>query len=241
MQFASHASDQDIVDQTRYLCRIPLTDTTTYHINDITRHVNAALEEIIGMILNADGNWEWDDTNQTDLPEGLGTLVAAQQDYTFSSEYLGIKQVKVLDNDGDWSIVKPLDQFRDNFDGIAIEEYFTATGFPEYYDIIGDTIRLYPAPSATDVTLASGLKVHFQRTADLFTTSDTTQEPGIPSPYHILLCYMAALPYCINRNKDVVAWLEKQITEGKAALLKHFGNRDKDRRKIMTNNPINYI
>src|SRR3990167_8704954 len=115
MIFAGHASDQDIVDQTRFLCRIPLTDTTTYHINDITRHVNTSLEELIGMILNADGNWEWDDTNQTDLPEGRGTLIEAQQDYTFNSEYLGIKLVKVLNNNGDWQIVKPLDEFRDNF------------------------------------------------------------------------------------------------------------------------------
>ena len=240
MQYQSHATNQDIVSEVKALCDV--TDTTSYPIADITRRVNAGLEELVAEIINADGTWEYDDTNWTDLPVGTGTLIEAQESYSFATEYLQITAIKVKDQAGNWQLVKPIDQFADaeGFNGIAIEEYFPATGLPRYYDILGDTIRLYPAPTATQVTLSAGLKVHFKRTADLFTTTDTTQEPGLPSPYHILLTYYAAIPYCMSYKKDRVPWLEKKWMEGKKSLIQFYSRREKDRRKVMTMKRIQF-
>ena len=89
--------------------------------------------------------------------------------------------------------------------------------------------------------MTAGLRIWFQRTADLFTTTDTTQQPGIPSPFHILLCYYAAIPYAMAYKKDRVAWLEKKWDEGVKDMMKHFGKREKDKRQIMTMAPINHI
>src|SRR3990167_1779199 len=218
-------------------------DTTSYIAADLLRRVNTGLETLVGKIINADGTWEYDDTNYTDLPVGTGTLVEAQESYSFSSEYLQVQAIKVKDVNGNWNIVENIDQFND-ISGIAIEEYFSATGLPLYYDILGDTIRLYPAPTSTVVTLASGLKIHFKRTADLFTSAQVTtgtKEPGLPSPYHVLLSYFAAIPYCALYKKDRVAWLEKKWDEGILEVIKHYSHREKDRRKIMTMGKINYI
>ena len=85
MQFNTHATEQDLVSETRRLCD---ADSTSYHINDVTRRINAALEELIADIITADGTWQYDDTNHTTLPRGKGTLVEGQEAYSFASEYL---------------------------------------------------------------------------------------------------------------------------------------------------------
>ena len=245
MQFAGHATSQDLVSETRDLVD---ANSTSYPIAALTRRINEGYELLIGKILEADGDWQWDDTNYTELPRGTGTLVEGQETYAFASEYLNIHMIEILDNASPAKFykLKPIDSM--NLGDISPEEYFglesngdPRKGKPEYYDKVGDTIILYPAPAATSVTLASGIRIWFQRTADLFTTTDTTQEPGLPSPYHVLLCYYGAIPYAMSYKKDRVAWLEKKWDEGIKDMIAHFGKREKDKRKIMTMKAINYI
>lgn len=221
-------SSAGIVDEIDALCD---SDSTSYPLASKIRRVNAAYEELIGDIINSDGTWEWDDTNHSDLPVGTGNLVNAQETYSFASEYLEIRQVKVKNASGDWIVLKPID-YRDYKD-IAIEEAFAATGMPEYYDIVGDTIKLYPAPATASVTLTAGLKIHFTRTGDLFTTSDTTKSPGLPSTHHVILAYMAAIPFCMTYKKDRVALYQEKVRDMKRTLLLHYGRREKDVPKIM--------
>ena len=242
MQLTGHANNLDLVSETRDLCD---ADSTSYALAKIVRRINAGLELLIGKIISADGRWQWDDTNFSTLPRGTGTLVEGQSTYSFAAEYLDIQMIEVLrDSSPDvWVKLKPIDSLE--LGGLSPSEYFglesngdQKKGMPEYYDKWGDTIILYPAPAAANVTLTSGLRVWFTRTADLFTTSDTTQEPGIPSPYHILLTYYAAIPYCMAYKPDRVAWLNKQWIDGTADLIKYMGRRAKDERKVMTPKPI---
>ena len=95
MQFNSHATNQDLVSEARDLVD---ADSTSYPIAAVTRRINIGYETLIGKILEADGDWQWDDTNYTNLPRGTGTLVEGQESYSFSSEYLNIQMVEVLDN-----------------------------------------------------------------------------------------------------------------------------------------------
>lgn len=238
MQYNSHATNQDIVSEVYSLCD---ADSTSYPIATVTRRVNAGLEMLIAKILGADGQWEWDDTNYTTKPRGTGDLVEGQEAYSFSAEYLSIRQVEVLNvaSPAMYIKLKPIQDLE--LDDQSPQEYFglesdgsPKKGMPEYYDKEGDTITLYPAPTATNVTLSSGLRVWFQRTADLFTTTDTTQEPGIPSPYHILLAYYASIPYCASYKRDRVAWLEKKWDEGVRDMLDFFNKRAKDERTVIT-------
>ena len=223
-------------------------DINSYPLADVTRNMNLCLEELVGDILNADGRWEWDDTNQTNLPRGTGTLVEGQESYSFASEYLKIQMIEILrDSSPDqYTKLKPISSL--DLGGLSPQEYFgqesngdPKKGVPEYYDKLGDTIFLYPAPAAASgVTLAAGLRVWFQRTADLFTTSDTTQEPGLPSPYHVLLPYYAAIVFCNSYKKDRVAWLEKKYDQGLKKMLTFFGKREEDDQGIISGFKINY-
>lgn len=228
----------DINTEARLLCD---ATTTSYTDANLLRRVNTALETLVAKIIMASGTWDYDDTNYTDLPVGKGTLVEGQSSYSFASNYLQIKNIKVLDKDGtSWRLLEPIDQSQADY---ALEDDLITDGFPTAYDKVGDTINLYPAPTATSVTLANGIKIEFKRTASIFTSAEVTtgtKEPGIASPYHITVAKMAALPYCKSYKKDRVAQLERDIQVETEEMIKHYSQRERDSRKIITMAGINY-
>ena len=227
----------DLNQEIRDLCD---ADTTSYTAATLLRRVNNALEMLVGKIINADGHWQYDDTNYTDLPVGTGNLVSGQSSYSFSSEYLDILEVMILTTGDIYQRITPFDpsemnQSWDEWVGSATGTI--PNGFPQYYDKVGDSIRFDRSPTATHATLTSGLKVRFKRTADLFTSAQVTtgtKVPGIASPYHQLIAYMAAIPYCMSYKKDRVALYEKKVDEMTKDMIDFYTRREKDDRPVMT-------
>jgi hypothetical protein len=221
----------DLNAEARSLCD---ADTTSYPAAALLRRINEAYEQVVGWLINADGTWQFDDTNNTDLPIGTQTLVAGQSAYTFNDKFLQLLEVQIKDDEGNFRIIQPIDQ-REYSDESPLEEDFETNGFPQYYDKVSDdTIKLYPAPATADCTLTNGLKIKFKRTAAIFTSDEVTtgtKVPGFASPYHYILSYMAALPYCMSYKKDRVALYEKRVGELKAELIKLYSAREKDKRK----------
>ena len=212
-------------------------DSTSYPAAAVLRRGNNALENLVAIIINADGTWQFDDTNHGDEPVGTGLLVEAQESYTFAARYLQIEAIEILPKDSTrYRRIRPIDHANIP-SGLSVDEYFSATGFPEFYDKVGDTIRLYPAPVADSVTLIKGLKVWFKRTIDLTTSAEQTTGTkivGIATPFHELISQMIALPYAMSYKKDRVAGLRGLIADGKKELVKHYSYREKDARDIMT-------
>ena len=207
----------------------------------LLRRINNAYEEIVGEIIQADGTWQFDDTNYGTHPIGTTTLVSGQRDYSFDTTMLNIERVEVMDNSGNYYVLKPLD--KSDID-IATTEFNETNGRPEYYDKNGSSVILYPAPDAgVSVTLSAGLKVYFQRTADLFTSAQVTtgtKVPGFASPYHQILCYMVAIPHCMTYKKDRVRDYQIRVAEIKKSIIEHYSRREKDIRKVMTMEGICY-
>jgi len=227
----------DINSEARALCS---ATTTSYTAPDLLRRVNSAYEEVVALILGADGRWQFDDTNFTDFPIATTTMVESQNDYSFDVTHLEIERVEVLDSSSLWHTVNPIDISQV---GVAIPEYQKNDGLPTQYDKNGSSIVLYPAPTASSVTLASGLKVYFKRTADLFTAGQVTtgtKVPGFASPYHVILAYMAAIPYCEVYKKDRVSALMTKVDTLKRDLIKHYSRREQDRRKILSPSGIKH-
>jgi len=242
MQLTGETNNLDLTSEIDLLCD---SDSRSYKLQDKVRRINYSLEELVGEIIVADGTWEFDDTNFTDLPVGKETLVEGQESYTFTNEYLAIQAIEILNVDNTYVRIKNLDHTE--LGGLSPQEYFgvdssgvALKGFPNYYDLVGDTFRLYPSPTSTDVTLTNGVRVWFKRTVDLFTTSDTTQEPGLPSPYHHILAYMAAIPYCMSYKKDRVALYQNKVDKMKTKLLAFYGQREKDKKKIFRTRFIHF-
>ena len=251
MQFYDATNKQGIAQEIDRLC--DSTDTSYTRV-DKTSRVNNALEELVSDIINADGTWQFDDTNQTDLPIGTFNLVEGQETYSlpsFASGFLQIEAIEILDSDGNtYRRIKAID-INELPGKLGPDEYFGVTsagnpqiGYPQWYDLQGDTITLYPSPTSTSVTLTAGGKIWFKRRPVLFTvasnTNADTQQPGLPSTHHILLAYMAAIPYCMSFKKDRVVWLTNKVIEMKATLMKHYAFREKDKKKKFSPRAINF-
>ncbi len=225
------ATITDINAECRDLCD---TDTTGYTAAALLRRINEAYEKVAAFIIGCDGLWQWDDSNYTNFPVGTTTLVNSQNDYAFDSAMLEIERVEVLDSGSIWHLLSPIDISQVSE---AMDEFQKNDGLPIYYDKKGSSVVLYPAPATGSVTLAAGLKVHFKRTASIFTAAEVTtgtKEPGFASPFHYILAYIAAIPYCMKYKKDRVALYEVKVQEYFKLIEDHYGRREQDRRKRIT-------
>lgn len=232
------ATITDINILTRFLCDATSTQYTDANLLITT---NQAYEETDSDILKADGRWQFDDSNFTTFPIATTTLISGQKDYSFDVSLLRILKVEVMDKNGKYYIVNPID-FRD-ISG-SITEYQSTSGAPQEYDVQGSSIVLYPAPdNGVSVTLAAGLKVYFQRTADIFTSAQVstgTKVPGFASPFHNILSYKAAIPFCIKYKPERVAALESKVERMRQEMIDFYSHRDKDEVQALTMAPIRH-
>lgn len=250
----------DIQTETRDLVD---ADTTSYPAPIMLIRNNTAMEEIDNLILTADGHWKFDDANNSDYPDGVAlliTLVSAQKSYLMDVSIIKVLGAAVQLNTGIWrkllafdaetdlgststplSFV-PLVAFGPTFDRA---EFLKTPGLPQYYDLNGQYMRLYPAPdNGISVTLVNGLKIYAQRTAQLFTTADVTtgtKVPGFNSQFHSLVSYKSALPYAQKYKAGRVPFLMQEIARKEAALVAFYSKRDKDYRPIMAGRKIRYL
>lgn len=224
MQFNSEANNLDLYSDARYWCGISASDTTTYPLADFTRNANFGLDRAVALIQRADNVWEWDDTNQTDLPIATTTLVADQQDYGLAVTHLKLLRVRVKDAAGNYRVLPQINR-RDLHDS----QLTAPSGMPRGYDVLGNSIFLYPKPAASAVTTSQGLELQFQRGASYFTTSDTTKTPGFATQFHRLVSLYAALDYCNIKDLDKRAKkIEANIAKMEADLLDFYSSRDAD-------------
>ncbi len=227
----------DIVNEIYALCD---ADSTSYPAATMLRRMNAAYEKTVGKIMCQDGNWEFDDTNYTSFPRATTTLVVGQKDYTFDVSHLAIESVQVMDENGDYYYLSPIS--KDDY-SIPLDEYYSTNGRPEVYDKDGGSVLIYPGPAAGNVTLALGLLVHFRRTADIFTSAQVTtgaKIPGFASPFHMIICYEAAIPFCMSYKKDRIALYEKKSMDLMAECLAFYARRERDVRNVMSNQNISF-
>lgn len=221
MQFNSHADNADLYSDARFWCGIANTDTTSYPLVDFTRNANFALDRAVALVMKSDGKWQYDDTNNTDLPIATTSLVASQQDYGLAVTHLKVQRVRIKDQQGNWITLDPIDR-RDLTDS----QLTAAAGDPKKYDKVGNSFFLHPKPSYAS---SSGLEVQFQRGASYFITTDTTKTPGFATHFHRLVSLYAALDYCeVNSLDKRAAKIRANIQVLEAELVTHYSSRDAD-------------
>lgn len=218
---------------------------TSYSRLDKTSEINQAYERVVSWLINADGTWQFDDSNKTDQPRATFNLTEGQEPYTFASDYLQIEAMDVRKSATDpWVRLISLDH--SELGELTPEEYFGVDssgnpnkGIPTHFDMFtDDSFRLYPAPAAASMTLASGARVWFKRSPTAFTatsaTTDDSTNPGFATPFHEILAYMASIPYCAKYKKDRVALYTNDVERIKRDLITHYSYREKYKRKILT-------
>lgn len=189
-----------------------------------TNRINRAFDRYVFLAMSADGRWQWDDNNYTDMSIGLTSLVATQRTYTFALEHLEVEKVLVMDNTGNWKILTPIDQ--DDKDAVEyMENNGNRTGIPTKYDKRGDTIFLDVTPN---YDMTNGLKVFFKRGASYFVSTDTTKVPGYASIFHKYLSLHASMTYTIDRIMPQAKNLFDLVTQEEKDIQSYYSRRNKD-------------
>ena len=248
MVFNDTTTSQGIVQDTYFEVN---ADANTYSVADVTRNANAALDNVVAMILGSDGIWQFDSTNSTDIPIGTTGLVSGQKDYSFDQEYLTIKTVECSDANGRWTKLKPIDNYTED---MALSEFERVDGIPVYYDPIGASILLYPSPNYSigpSDTPNGGLRVYFQRKIDYFTPTDTTKEPGFAKHLHKYIPLYCAYAYACakdlpkqNSLKARLAFYEGNTLQGGSdagAISQFYAYREQGDELVITSETINAI
>lgn len=211
MVFSDTTNNQGIVQDAYFEAG---ANSTSFPINDVVRAANTALDKVISMILGADGRWQFDSSNYTDLPIGSADLLSGQQDYSFDTEYLVIKSIELSDSQGNWRRLIPIDN-NDLTHMQAMSGFDTVPGVPMYYDKMGESVLLYPTPNYNRRLVeegASGLRAYFQRKIDYFTATDTIKEPGFAKHLHKYISLYCAWEYaCAKELEAKAAKLAKRL------------------------------
>lgn len=215
---------QGLVDDVDFMLG---TTSSSYPIADKTRNINNRLDEVVSYIMQADGQWQFDDNNYTDLPVGTTDLVNGQDNYEIAaSNFLDILRVEMKQSNGTSLWLDPIDY--NDLRGTAMTEFQKTNGIPQYYDKVGNSLVLYPTPN---YNYTAGLKVYFKRNAKQFTVSDTTAEPGFARQFHRLLSIGASIDYCIPNNLEKkMIKLKTEYQEMLAGLMAFYAMRSKDKK-----------
>jgi len=227
VKFNDVVNEQGLCQDARALAGLAVNDTVSYSDKALTRNINAWYRQVDSWIWDASGTWEFDDSNYTDLPIATTDLVASQRDYSIPSTARKILRVEVMDSSGNYNKLTPIDQ-----SGItdAMTEFQDETGMPLYYDLVGESIMLYPAPAAANVTTTDGLKLFFSRTIDEFAITDTSTQPGFENNFHRALSIGAALDWANAHDLPVnlISGLTGQLALQRESIAKFYGIRHSD-------------
>ena len=189
MQFSDTTNYTGLIQDIDFLL---FGDGTTfneaYSLYDRTRNINLAYDKITALLFRADPNFLWDDTTNSDYPIATTALVSNQANYSLPDSSLVIHQVRVKDTNGDFTTLDPI-QRRE-----ASDSDLNETGTPTSYYKIGKQIFLVPTP---DYGVSNGIEFYFQRGANHFTSTDTTETAGFASIFHEYLSISAALRYAV--------------------------------------------
>lgn len=204
------------------------SSATSYPIADLTQSANNATERVVSLINRHDSKWQFDSTENTDLPIATATITSGQKDYSLETTHLTIDRVEVKDTSGNWTRLKQLDQqLLKRERSIALAEYMETTGTPTEYDVVGNSVFLYPTPNFTQ---ASSLKLYFTRPPVAFVTTDTTKTPGFNSLFHDLIPLWCAFDYASVNDTKNAEQLFRTIQIKEQELITFYALRNRDER-----------
>lgn len=212
MVFSDTSTNQGLVQEARWLVG---ANTSSYNINDLTRNINRWFDRAVALIFQSSYRWQWDDSNQTTYPIATTDAVSGQTDYTLDVSYLRVHRVEVKNQAGQWVKLETFDP--KDIGSNAIGNFETNDGVPQAYDVIANSLFLYPAFSFDQ---ADSIKVWFQRKGSYFATDDTTKVAGFAEIFHRYLSLGAAFDYALknnlsNRNqlREEIQLMEDEIKE----------------------------
>lgn len=227
--------DDSLYHYSLYLLGKSANDTTSFPSTDWVRSARTYYRKAAYLIWRVSGGWEFDDSNYTTLPIATADLVDAQQDYSLPSNALDVERVEVKDDSGDYVLLNRMN--KSEITDQALSEYYKTNGLPKYYDVVGNSLMLYPIPSASNVTTSAGIKLYLARdiSAPVMTTGSgafrsITTEPGFHINFHPYIASGCAVDYGVSKNytPEKMANLRSALQEYEQTITDYYGKRDRD-------------
>lgn len=219
------------------------TDASSYLIADRTRNINSWYHKTITMVLESQTDWQFDDINHTDFPVATTPLVALQRDYDLpaSLKLLNVKRVDITYDGTNYYRAIPFDPGMTS-DGLGSDTNTDARfslNTPGY-DLLGQSVLIYPRATAAQVTAGAKLRIEFMREVDEFSVSDTTQEPGIDEPFHRILSVGAAFDYALARGLSNKNDLFALLQDYEGRLKTYYGKKQDSEPLVLKFNTESY-
>lgn len=213
------------------------TNSTSLPAATLNVYTQPAEDRVAALIMASDSRWQFDDSNNADLPIATTQLVANQQDYSLATSHLTIDRVEIKDTSGNWKQLTPIDQH--DIRNEALGAHLSTPGTPLQYDKLGTSVFLYPVPSYTQ---AASLKLYFTRgplkfdfSTSKFTdgTGSITSSPGYNSLFHELIALLASRRYAVANGLSNSEIILKDIMLMEQHLASFYGQRSHDERPRM--------
>ncbi len=241
MVFSNTTSNDGLVQEITFFTGL---DTNAVNTKERARCINQWYYKAAILAWKSDPDWQFDDVNNaasaTDgswtfdafagLPRATRTMTDNVRIYALPSTALSIERVEVLRTDGNWYVVKPLEEAKIPED-FAIPEYFKTKSIPAYYNLVGSNIELFPAPDSSQVTVTAGLKVYTSREVKKFVSTDSSMEPGIPEPFHRILSLGASYDIGVAKGLENTNRLKSDVSELLNEMRDYFTSRQRHNKK----------
>ena len=212
-------------------------DTNTFSTTDRLVSINNWYDKLHSIILESQAEWDFDDSNATDLPIAKTDLLASTKSYALPETLYRLNKLEVNYGSG-FIKAQPIDL---NETGLSEDEISArATVNNPYYRTFGRTFTIYPTPTA-EVT--GGLQLYFDREVDDFSASDLstgTKKPGLDRLWHDFIALGASLDAGIKFNLVNKGDLKNMLDDMEARIRKYYGRRQVDRQINFRNTIENY-
>lgn len=176
MIYNGDASGQDIVTLSEDFSH---TNSRSFPIRQKTRFANMGLKQVLMWIYEVFG-YQYDDSNNTTLPEATRTLTANQTHYPLPDGSDHLFGVSFMDTSGFWQKLLPI-TLEEIQSQCAESEFQNVPGYPIYYRPVADGFKIYPAASFSQ---SASLKIQISRDEVDFTITSTDAVPGFDPLFH---------------------------------------------------------
>lgn len=226
MQFNPASDAQSIVARINRACG---SDNNTYPLLQKANDCNEGLDRYWYLAFMADGKWQIDDTNNTDLPVATANLVSGQIDYQLPATAMIIDKILVSDSAGNWTELEEVD-IQDDTAKHIWELTPGNSGIPNRYELMGNSVFLDPIPNYSK---ASAIKIVFQRGPSYFVYNDTTKTPGIPAIFHSYVVHYASMIFCSDKNLPKKQDQMALVGRDEEAIGDFYSHRNTDEKQVI--------
>ena len=220
---------KQIVDRITFYTSL---DESIFQATDRLIAINNAYDKLHSIILDSQDEWDFDDSNNTELPIAKTDLLASTGMYAIPDTLYRLNKVEINYGSG---FVKalPLDL---NETSLSEDEILArASSATPYYRIFGQTIQFYPTPTAE---VSGGIKLYYDRAITHFTSDEYTAgtvKPGLDQLWHDYIALQASLDGAIKFNLVNKADLANTIADIEQRIRRYYGKKTTDRKTKLTN------